>query len=879
MPRSAIPSPGSVGLPATAVAAGTLALALVCSSGCSRPAAMAPGNVARAVTSDPITLVDPSLLLAARAAALESAEGPRERPCDFAAAGTGRWTVRCPAPTQVAAWRLVAELEGLLQAAVRLTLADPECRLDEGNRARRAARRGAVDRYELPLPRRAPACDAADFDLELRGAGPPGDEVVLHDVRLRRVDPAELLPDPKQPVRIRLGKDWRVGFVDAASFALSADAAASPPSSLRTSVAVVGTSACRIRVATSSDDGEVELKRLRIEPAGDGQETGWIELSTPLEPPSHGTINVHLSAECERGPADGLVIWGMPRVVARRPRPDQPNVLLISIDTLRADHLGLYGYPRSTSPRLDAWLSRNGVVFDEATAAAPWTYPSHVSMLTGIDAVRHGAYFGDQPIDLRPWSPLAARLRERGYSTMAVTGGGFVDAQLGFAAGFDLYRSWPDPATRDRELEGNLEFLRSLLASGLSEPFFLFFHTYEVHAPNRARQPYFGRFSKHPSQLEVVGDPAFGPNPANGFVAGSGALLRGSDGGLAALPADLASLPADLYDSAIAYTDERVGALLEQIDALGLARNTVVVFTSDHGESLGEHGRYWHGNIDEPNLRVPLVISLPERRRAGLRIAAPVRLIDIAPTLLDLVGESATGLDGVSLRMLLEGGSSTAPGPAWAYAASNNHGLALRRARESRFVLSDSGWPPAAGRVEAFDLAAGDAPIESPDPASISAFRRLALGKLARELVGVRIDLQNASDASVGVELSQGYIGPSTLKRLDEGVRLEWRAPGHVGLLLEPRASTTLVLLRADPLDFDARLRFEDSRCADTAPIRIRGARLSNEAPLETRLVCRSSGVEATIRLAVQPAGSAAFPSDISTDPLARELRALGYLQ
>jgi choline-sulfatase len=299
--------------------------------------------------------------------------------------------------------------------------------------------------------------------------------------------------------------------------------------------------------------------------------------------------------------------------------PDAP-VVLISVDTLRADHLALYGYRRGSTPHLDA-LGREGVVFESAYSHCPLTLPSHASMLTGLLPPRHGVR-DNSGFALGPDIPtLATRFHERGYATGAAVSAFVLRAATGIARGFDRYDDAieTDAAVEDmgeQERDGAVA-VRSLLewVDGVRErPFFTFLHLYEPHTPYAPPSPWAERFPSSP------------------------------------------------YDGEVAYADELVGRFLEGLRARGLLDRTIVAFASDHGEALGDHGEREHGFfLYRETVRVPLVLRLPGGARGGTRVAATVGLVDLPATLLDLASVPAQGLDGVSLRAAMTGHAPSRP--------------------------------------------------------------------------------------------------------------------------------------------------------------------------------------------------------------------------
>jgi choline-sulfatase len=295
------------------------------------------------------------------------------------------------------------------------------------------------------------------------------------------------------------------------------------------------------------------------------------------------------------------------------------NLLLVSIDTLRADHLGCYGYPAAKTPNLDR-LSRAGITFDEAICAAPLTLPSHSTLLTGLSPVSHGVRDNANFKLADDFVTLAEVLRANGYSTGAAVGAYILDARFGLNQGFTYYDDdlsagrqpslfgYPE-RTADKVTDSAIRWL-----GGVKQPFFFFAHYYDVHAPYEPPQAFASLFPGHP------------------------------------------------YDGEIAYTDSEIGRLLAYLDGRKMLKHTLVAIVADHGEGLGEHGENTHGILlYEGTLRVPLIIRPPEGSRftrggAGKHIAEPVSLMDVFPTLLEMLGYEQMGsTDGRSLVPAIQG--------------------------------------------------------------------------------------------------------------------------------------------------------------------------------------------------------------------------------
>jgi arylsulfatase A-like enzyme len=308
---------------------------------------------------------------------------------------------------------------------------------------------------------------------------------------------------------------------------------------------------------------------------------------------------------------------------------ERPNVVLVSLDTLRADRLSCQGAERPTSPVIDR-LAARGVRFANAFSPAPWTLPAHAAMLAG----RYPGSLSPHRDETRLFArapQLSAMLREAGWATGAVTGGGFLRARWGADLGFDTF------------VEGDVQAaVRWIEAHAGGGPFFLFFHTYEVHTPYTDR-----RFA----------DGMPGGRLVNIFRDDDSLYQAVCCRGMDATAQERAFLLA-LYDGGVARADEMVGALVAALDRTGVAGRTIVIVTSDHGEEFWEHldRAAQHGqSLYDELLRVPLVWSGPGLA-PGTVVEDPVSLVDIVPTVLALAGVPVPpGLDGIDLTPALRG--------------------------------------------------------------------------------------------------------------------------------------------------------------------------------------------------------------------------------
>jgi arylsulfatase A-like enzyme len=336
-----------------------------------------------------------------------------------------------------------------------------------------------------------------------------------------------------------------------------------------------------------------------------------------------------------------LAVWRKPIVRSRR-LEHRKNLVLISVDTLRADHLHFMGYERATSPKLDR-LAADGVVFDECISQAPWTTPSHFSILTGTYPSTNGSNQPLDPHDLfdpvtlggqpRTWNPrippLAVILGDQGYKTAAFTGAGPISASFGFYKGFDSYNETTGAlggegaGTDAREIANKAT---EWIHRNRDRSFFLFVHTFEVH------QPY-----------------------THDDFAREAAISR----------SDPLAYEIARYDSDLRFADRQIGRVIDAVRVDGLLQNTLIVFTSDHGEELGEgaprgYSFLGHGHsLYDELLHVPLVFRGLTAQPVAKRFEWQVRSIDILPTILDDLGVAKPDtVQGQSLLPMIRGKDS-----------------------------------------------------------------------------------------------------------------------------------------------------------------------------------------------------------------------------
>ncbi|MEZ4653389.1 MAG: sulfatase [Candidatus Eisenbacteria bacterium] len=342
----------------------------------------------------------------------------------------------------------------------------------------------------------------------------------------------------------------------------------------------------------------------------------------------------------------------------RTPAPlRRPDLVFISIDTLRRDHLGLYGYGRDTSPTLDS-LATQAVTFENAFVQASWTLPSHVSMMTSTYPLVHQVDTERRSIP-ETLPLLAESLQAGGYRTVGFVSWIYLAAKFGFARGFDRYHELlPPPRLRDRSskhstrahavVDSVLAWADAYAADGRPDetPFFLFVHFFD---PHMDYDPPLEDARRFDPTLESTEDGTY--RALEPYIAG----LHGTT----TIPESLITRATALYDGEIRYTDREVGRLFGRLRTLGLLENAVVAVTSDHGEEFGEHGsmegHQW--TLYDDVLRVPLLISVPPRMTEAPpgRRKEIVESIDLAPTLLAFAGiDLPASYQGRALQPLLE---------------------------------------------------------------------------------------------------------------------------------------------------------------------------------------------------------------------------------
>ena len=417
-----------------------------------------------------------------------------------------------------------------------------------------------------------------------------------------------------------------------------------PESTYGVTVGLAGKDGADWRVDVDKGDGTPP-----VELAGDSLddvEERWGDRFIPWSDliPAGAEVALRLHAT-----GDDPVAFGQP-IVRSRGAPTRPNLLFISIDTLRSDHLGCYGYKRATSPFLDDF-AESAARFSTFYSVGPYTLPTHATMFTGLYPPRHGAVGTSDGLVTKRVDYLPRTLSDAGYATAAFTSGGFLSPLFGFADGFDRYGERDPILTEDDDRRGDdrlnhdVDAVVEWVEQQGSAPWFAFVHTFMVHE-YIAPEEDIDRFDTDP---EVTWD------DVHKSLRGERWLENPPS------PGDIQKLR-DLYDATIHYADRRLKRLHDRLAALGALDNTVIVVTSDHGEEFYEHGRLRHSaTVYEEMLRVPLIVRHPGQTQ-GRVIRRPTSQVDLAPTVFGLLGlDVPEGLDGHDLSALIRGERAEPP--------------------------------------------------------------------------------------------------------------------------------------------------------------------------------------------------------------------------
>lgn len=423
------------------------------------------------------------------------------------------------------------------------------------------------------------------------------------------------------------------------------------------------------------------------------QGQGWQELALSLGAWAGQEVRIAWSCKAAGAPRrkDSVVpVWSTAQIsaagTADTAGPARPNIILISLDTLRADRLSSFGYPRPTTPALDAFAGE-ATSFTDAVAASCWTTPSHASMFTGALPLDHGA--GSWPrgyVLQQNQQTIAELLQQAGYATAAFSEGGSVGSWAGFYQGFDRFSDGPvvegaSSGTAKRTFDAAAKWIDTQAGA----PFFAFIHTFEIHDPYCSPPPEGHRFIDPDTQLSKC---IFEKDLT------SDAIVKQA---------------IDLYDGGVLYTDAVFGQFAKFLKEKGFLDNTVVIIVSDHGEEFGEHGAYGHTtHLYKELLHVPVIIRLPDANAARGPQDTLISGCDIAPTIAEIaqVDVSPVSKEGRSLMPLLlpERGGSYTRDYAYSHFQQRIDELTLKtgidhefafysvRSKDARFMIGNREW-------------------------------------------------------------------------------------------------------------------------------------------------------------------------------------------
>lgn len=472
--------------------------------------------------------------------------------------------------------------------------------------------------------------------------------------------------------------------------------------------------------------------------------------------------------------APNVAWWSEPRLVSQG-HDATPNILLVVLDTLRADRTTVNDPTLPTMPFLAGWAADNAAVYLRALAPSPWTIPSHTSLFSGRTSIRHGV---NHPFYRSPgyaaWEQpshlplMAEQLRAAGIQTWATTGGGYLHPRWGFDAGFDRYAFSPSRTQADRELETGVDRVLRWIQEDSEGPWFAFLHTYEIHDPYQARPETWSQVSDLPTPKRIRFAVSAVPrrSPDRYRLHQSWQVRSGHDSRPATRD-EVTSLLVPMYDSRVAWADRQLERLLTSDEMASMSRPTMVVVTSDHGQVLAGPGEPGHVDLTEATLHIPLVVSWPDKALAGSRVRRQVELVDILPTILDTAGVPSDGDgDGLDLRTLPWSPGSETRRTTVGSANSTNAGVYVQAEDGSCIVFDDSAWhgtrPRAVSSKEG--CTTGPAlPVDALDPADRTRLSEL-METIRSVAPGVVLTIENNSPQALTMTFKGSSVRAESVK-------------------------------------------------------------------------------------------------------------------
>jgi len=546
------------------------------------------------------------------------------------------------------------------------------------------------ERYRIPLPRNILKNRENRIDLFFSYAISPHDLDRKNDDTRRLSAAFDLISLPAYLTSAKIGKETRTALTAPSPYRVSFPIKVPSKGKLSFGIGILNREGKRriVRFSVALRRGNREKTLFdRVVDTSSPEGGGWQDFTLDLSPYqgkegelvfSATPLIKPLSLPDKKGAKENIIACFSDPVIYQEKKSRLPNIILISIDTLRADHLSCYGYPRETSKNIDK-LAKEGVIFTEAIAPSPWTLPSHISILTSLYPSFHGVTKVDTALD--PNVPiLTEHLRRRGFACYAFVSHDFVSEKYGFARGFNRFFFSQEARAREvtdfaiKTIEGNNRF-----------PFFLFLHYFDPHLDYTPPPPYDKLFDRdYKGKIDGTRD----------------SIEKARRKGLS--KADLNHITA-LYDGEIAYTDSQLGRLFAKLEETRLIDDTLVIITSDHGEEFLEHGSFGHGEtLYEEMLRVPLIIHFPKGKYVGRRVDVEVSTIDIAPTILAFLNLSPLpGEQGENLLPYLKG---KIPPSRFLMSGANKFGPKKHsiRGENHKYILTI--YPPSGAKEEFYNL-------------------------------------------------------------------------------------------------------------------------------------------------------------------------------
>jgi len=534
-----------------------------------------------------------------------------------------------------------------------------------------------------------------------------------------------------------------------------------------------GGSPVTFRVLTQTPSKELYAKTIS---SPDAWEDADVDLST------YTGRNLKLVLRVEANREDAVGLWANPLVTTRAPKA-RPNVLIYMIDTLRADHASLYGYRRDTTPFLKK-LGSAGVVFDDCQAQATWTKPSIASLFTSLYSYTHGIV-NDYDTIPKGAATLAEQLRNAGYVTASITASPWAGKITGLQRGFDYVMEYPviqrrrtDAADRGTDSAAVNKVIFPWLDGHRDEPFFLYAHSTDPHAPYRPPAGFEEKFADPAETPEFNRDYASlrdkGQYGGATVVSRDGCARSGID------PEKFIGRAIDRYDAEILRNDNSLELLVGKLKQLGILDNTIIIVASDHGEEFWDHGWTAHGHTLYQELtHCALMLWNPKLLPAPRRVAEPVQLIDVMPTVLDLLDlKSPDVVQGQSLAPLAKGRPFHRRTPVmtsrFASPQAKPNGLVPEN-RVNTFALVEANWKliyREKGRE------AGLSRVELYDRRADRAEARNVAGEHVQDVERIMAELGKWVDAQKQI---RNVLGKGARSVLDQQTLDQLRSLGYIG--------------------------------------------------------------------------------------------------